>query len=101
MSDENIYSTRDLYLAASLVSLEFDLVRVDFQIEGEKKTPVGYFCFEDSTSLKEVESKYWRGQISVEPRAFVTNLRGLKARVVDAYQSPHSDFNKEQKKSKI
>lgn len=95
--EKELFSTRDLYLASTLVSMKFFMVSVDFQIEGAK--PVGYFNFEDTKELRETEQKYWQGQLKVEPRAFVTNLRGLKAQVSNVYNSPRVDISKFPKKS--
>jgi len=87
-----IFSTRDLYLAATLVSLKFYLVGIDYQIEGQKNFPVGYFKFEDTPSLQEARSKYTQGLLSVEPKSFVTNLKSLKSEIVNVYNNP---FTKE------
>ena len=83
-----IFSTRDLYLAATLVSLKFYLVGIDYQIEGQKNFPVGYFKFEDTPSLQEARSKYTQGLLSVEPKSFVTNLKSLKSEIVNVYNNP-------------
>lgn len=90
---EEMFSTRDLYLAAVLVSLKFELTGVDYQVEGEKQTPIGYFCFKNSADLKNAENRYWSNTLAVEPRAFINNLRGLKSRVTTVYKSPHTDFS--------
>jgi len=92
-SKEELYDVRDLYLAATLVSLKFYISRVDFQIEGDKPQPVGYFMFENTPKLQEAVQRYWQGLLVVEPREFVTNMRSLKAQVVNAYKSPHRNFN--------
>ena len=91
MPKQKIYSTRDLYLASILVTLKFPLISIDFQIEGEKNQPVGYFNFEDNLELKEAEKQYWSGNLSVEPRIYINNVRGLKAQVVNIYKSPTID----------
>ena len=89
---EEIYSTRDLYLASTLVSLRFFMVNIDLQIEGEARRPVGYFSFIKSKELEDATKKYLQGQLSVEPRAFVTNLKSLKSEVNGFYKNPHSNF---------
>jgi len=92
--NENLFSTRDLYLAATLVTLKFYMNGVDFQIEGERSMPVGYFKFEESPELREAEKKFWQGLLAVEPRAFITNMRGLKAQVSNVYKGPHQNHSK-------
>jgi hypothetical protein len=86
------FSTRDLYQAASLVTLGFQITQTDFQIEGDRRLPVGYFQFEDTPELREALKKYRQGQLLVEPKQFSTNLRAIKAEVTNIYSSPHSNF---------
>ena len=90
--EKQFFSTRDLYLAATLATLNFYLASVDFQVEGERTHPVGYFNFEDSEELRAVEKKYWQGLLTIEPRSFITNMRSLKAQVNNVYKNPHSGF---------
>ena len=85
----DFFSTRDLYLAAVLVTLKFPLQGTDFSIEGEKSLPVGYFKFLNSSALQEAKQKYSQGLISVEPRMFVTNMRSLKADIANIFRNPH------------
>lgn len=85
------YVTRDLYLAATLCTLKFQMIGIDYQIEGTgRKTPVGYFKFMNDERLQEAEKKFWAGQLAIEPRAFITSMRALKAEVTNAYKGPHS-----------
>jgi hypothetical protein len=92
MSDEteNIFSTRDLTEAATLVTLKFPLTGIDYQIEGSKPNPIGYFKFEASDRLKEARQKYTQSLITVEPKQFMTNVHALKAEVTNAFRNPHS-----------
>ena len=87
--DDKIFSTRDLYLAATLVSLKFYLTGIDYQIEGDKNSPIGYFKFENTSEIQEAKSKYTQGLLSVEPKSFVTNLKSLKSEIVNIYKNPH------------
>ncbi|MFA6325215.1 MAG: hypothetical protein WCX46_03250 [Candidatus Paceibacterota bacterium] len=84
-----IFSTRDIYLASTLVTLKFYLTGIDYQIEGDKNQPVGYFKFEDCDAIQEARSKYNQGLLSVEPKTFVTNLKSLKSEIVNIYRNPH------------
>lgn len=88
-----IFATRDLYLASTLVTLRFENVGVDFQIEGLKPKPIGYFNFEDNPLLRDAISKYNQGLITVEPRMFINNLQSLKATVVNMFQNPNSPYS--------
>jgi hypothetical protein len=88
-----VFSTRDLNLAAVLITLKFELTGVDYQIEGDKGTPIGYFNFKNSNDLNNAENKYWSNSLAVEPRTFINNLRGLKARVTTVYKSPRTNFS--------
>ena len=87
--DDKIFSTRDLYLAATLVSLKFYLTGIDYQIEGDKNSPIGYFKFDNTPEIQETKSKYTQGLLSVEPKSFVTNLKSLKSEIVNIYKNPH------------
>ncbi len=91
--EEEYFTTRDLNLAATLQTLKFPLIRIDYQVEGERQRPVGYFNFEDTTDLRDAERKFWAKDLSVEPREFVDNLRGLKTQLAGAYKNPHSRFS--------
>lgn len=84
-----IFSTRDIYLAATLITLRFYMLGIDYCQEGDKNQPVGYFKFEDTPLLQETKSKYTQGLLSVEPKAFVQNQHALKAEVVNTYKNPH------------
>lgn len=83
----SMFSTRDLPLAATLVTLKFFMIGIDLQLEGQKNQPVGYFKFEESDALREAKQKYNQGMIAVEPKLFVTNLHALKADVVNQINS--------------
>lgn len=88
-SDDNLFSTRDLHLATTLITLKFPLKGIDYQIEGPKGDVNGYFKFEDSVSLREARQKYMQSLLSVEPKLFVTNMRSLKAEVANFKKNPH------------
>lgn len=89
--NNEFFSTRDLYLAAVLVTLKFPLQGTDFSIEGERSLPIGYFKFLNSSALQEAKQKYSQGLISVEPRMFVTNMRSLKAEIANVFRSPSTN----------
>jgi hypothetical protein len=87
--DESIFSTRDLYLASALVSLKFQLIGIDFQFEGTKNLPIGYFKFENSANLERTRLLYAQGMVMVEPKMYITNMRSLKAEVSNATSNPN------------
>jgi len=89
MENENeIFSTRDLWLASALVALDFFVVNINFQIEGAKRRPVGYFEFEKTPELEEAEKKFWTRQLLIEPKALVESMKSLKSRVVNTENNP-------------
>ena len=89
------FSTRDIYLVATLLTMKFYNKNIDFQIEGTKNMPVGYFVFDLTNELETVVDKFWRGEIRVEPRAFVYNLRSIRAQLTNMYKNPHFDLTNE------
>ena len=97
-SEKQPFSTRDLYLASTLVTLKFPCIGTDFQIEGIKPKPIGYFKFEDTEELRNARMEYNQGRILVEPRMFINNLQSLKAEVVNMFQNPNSEYNLDNKK---
>ncbi len=97
MTDPNeIFSTKDLTLAATLISLKFRMERIDYQIEGDRK--VGYFKFPNTDALRDAEQQFWQGLVSIEPKNFMTIIRALKAQINNVYKNPHF-FEAEQKAS--
>lgn len=86
---DNVYSTKDVGLAATLITLKFKMNGITYQYEGVRPHPVGYFEFADGEKLQNALSAYWRGDLAVEPRSFMTNLRGLKAEISNIYKNPN------------
>lgn len=70
------------------------MVGIDYQIEGVKSKPIGYFKFEDTAHLRDARSKYNQSLISLEPKLFISNLQSLKAEVENMFRNPSSSFNK-------
>lgn len=94
MTDEKKFSTRDIYLASTLITLHFLHVDTEYQFEGLKTKAIGYFNFIESDELREARNKYNQGLVLVEPRAFMNNLQSLKAEVTNFIYNPSSDYNK-------
>lgn len=91
--EPKVFSTRDLYLASTLVTLHFPLLGVDYQVEGIKPKPIGYFKFEESQKIRDARSQYNQGLVLVEPRLYMSNLQSLKAEVTNMFQNPNSEMN--------
>ena len=89
MENDSTFSTRDLYLSATLVTMGFDMINTSMVIEGSKNMPVGYFEFKNTPELQDARSKYTQGRLLVEPKIFITNLKSLKSEVVNYNQNPH------------
>lgn len=90
--ENKIFSTRDLTLAATLLTMKFYHANIDIVQEGSLNNLVGYFIFDNSPELQEAETQYKRGLVNVEPKAFMSNIHALKAEVTNLTKSPH--FNR-------
>lgn len=84
-----IYQTRDLVLATTLLTLKFQLLGIDIQIEGSHPNAIGYFKFEESPDLLVAEQRYMNRELAVEPITFSMNMKSLKARVLNATKKPN------------
>ena len=89
-NQQKMFSTRDISLAASLMSSGFKLAGIDYQIEGLHPKQIGYFYFVENTELNDSVGKYLRDELLVEPRKFTNNIRTLKAEVVGTYKNPNN-----------
>lgn len=96
MEDITIFSTRYLAFAAALVTMGFPVIRVDYQFEGGKQKPIGYFAFEDSEQLRDIRQQYNQGFLRVEPRTYMSNMQSLKSEVTNYEFNPTSKFNQTQ-----
>lgn len=92
-AESQIFSTRDLYLASTLVTLGFECLGIDYQVEGIKPKPIGYFRFNNTQELHATRSQYNQSLLRVEPKLFISNLQSLKAEVVNMFQNPNSTMN--------
>lgn len=92
-SEPKEFSTRDLYLASTLVTLHFEMIGIDYQVEGIKPKPIGYFKFIETPEIRDARSKYNQSMLLVEPKLFISNLQSLKAEVVNMFQNPNSTVN--------
>jgi hypothetical protein len=81
--DKDIFSTRDLALAATLVTLKFPMLGIDIEFEGSHEKAVGYFQFTNSPEIKRAKVLYNQGELLVEPRTYQNAVQNLKATVVN------------------
>jgi hypothetical protein len=75
LSENQFYTTADLALA-SAVFLHFPLEAIDRQ--NPKKS---LFVFKRDSQLDELIEAFWRGELKVEPQAYFSALRNIKARL--------------------
>ena len=87
--ENEIFSSRDIYLAATLVTLKFDMIGIDYQILGSNNNAIGFFKFNDTPELQKTKSMFVQGTLLVEPKTFVTNLKSLKSEIQNVYSNPH------------
>ena len=96
---ENIYGTKDLSLAATLISLKFYMTGIDYEVDGQKGNLVGYFKFEDTPTLQDAIKKYNQSLIAIEPKSFMTNVRALRSEVTNVYKNPINPYQEKYKVS--
>lgn len=88
--NSEVFTTKDITLAATLVTLKFYMSGVDYQIEGEKVSPICYFNFQNSKELQEAIKKYMQSLLAVEPKMYMTNLRALKSEIDNFKNNPRA-----------
>lgn len=76
MTETKYYKSNDLALAAT-ISLSYPLESI-LREEGGQRVA---FLFERSAELDVLVESYWRGELQVEPKAYSSQLRLLKARI--------------------
>lgn len=77
--EEEFYITRDIKLAAILLTLKFSLEGYDIQYEGRKVKPIFYFKFKNNERIQEASIKALNRQINVEPYMFTSHMNALKS----------------------
>ena len=79
MSESRLYRTSDIYFAAYLCSLDFQLEATENEknVEGHKKV-VFVFNLTDE-HLRRAKTGYFGGTATVKARKFVDNIRSLKS----------------------
>ena len=75
---DDYHSTPDLPMAAAISICFGNPEAIDRDPDDFSKV---YFVFKRERGLDEFLERYWRGQIAVEPQAYASKLRELKARI--------------------
>lgn len=88
-----IFSTRDLNMAAVLMTLRFPLLGIDYQIEGTKSRPIGYFKFEQSPAIEDAKRRYLQSTIMVVPQSYDQAKEALKSEVCNFRLNPNSGLD--------
>ena len=82
------FSTRDITLVATLKAIGYNILFVEFQLENGRD--VGYFTFEDSEALQKDVNRFYNGEILVEPKKFMLELKAAKSRVTSYYKKTNT-----------
>lgn len=76
VSLEKYFSTYDIFLSSTLVTLGFKIEALDKQNKQKVE-----FCFIRENGLDETIQMYWARELRVEPQSFSANLKSLKNRI--------------------
>lgn len=76
MNKKNEYHTNDFALTASLLVLNFKVLRLDKKGSGKV-----IFVFNASDNLNQAVEDYWQDKLMVNPKAFFNAQKELKARI--------------------
>lgn len=90
---DNIFSTRDLSLASTLMCLRFPLMGIDYQIEGMRSRPIGYFKFERTPAIEDAKKRYLQSMLMVVPQSYDQAKEALKAEVINYRLNPVSGLD--------
>jgi len=75
MDNDNYYKTSDLPLATTL-SLYFPIESID--ASDNKRV---FFVFQQSQELNDVVDMFWRGEVTVDPQKYFSQLKVIKSRI--------------------
>lgn len=65
---------------------------IDYQFEGDRNKPVGYFNFQRDEGLGEAIQKYRQGQCMVDAKSVFANMKSLLAEINNVLKNPHSNL---------
>lgn len=80
MSQNGEFTTHDLCLAATLVTLDFNLNELRREEDG-KRTLFVFGNNQSSDIEKDVMNDYWNSKVTVEPIKFFQSIRTIKNRL--------------------
>lgn len=69
------YKTKDLYLATTLVALDYPLNKL------EKEGAIFFFVFPKDPKLESEIDRYWTGKLLIDPMKLFNAFKTLKARM--------------------
>lgn len=92
--EAQLFTTRDLCLAATLITLKFPMLGIDCFIEGKSGKTIGYFKFEDSEKINETKNSFTQGTLVVNPKIFYENIITLRTEVINTVNDPYSGTKK-------
>lgn len=73
---DSYWLTSDLQIATTLVTVGFPVFDLEKQEQGQT-----HFIFERSDKLEKAVDKYWRDELSLNPRRLFGEYRDLKTRL--------------------
>jgi hypothetical protein len=79
MSETKLYRTSDIYFAAYLCSLDFNLKTTESARTPEGNRKVVFVFTMSQNDLNKVKSSYFGGTGTAKARRFVDNIRSLKS----------------------
>jgi len=79
LNESSVFRTSDISLASTIQLLSRPLEAVDRTRDPKKAE----FLFLHDTQLDELIERFWKGQVSVEPKAFTDAMRYIKARLYE------------------
>lgn len=77
---EQFFTTYDLNLSATLLSLGFKLEKI------ERKGSRGLFYFQRRTDLLEKIDSYFKDELSISPQSLFNNLKAIKNRLYSNWE---------------
>lgn len=80
----DFFTTYNLNFSAVLVAFDVKLHHVD-KSQGSKTL----FCFEQSNRLQELNDKYWKRELKVEPQNLFDSLKFLKNLIYSEWEGGH------------
>jgi len=86
-SEPKLFSTRDIYLASVLVTMDIPLYNLDFTTEGRESKRIGIFVFLDTPELRKIEQDYFNiPDFKVDIKKYTMNMKSLKSRTNNSYK---------------